>query len=141
MSDIRPFLITLLVSAPILAFVAWLYLRLNSLSPHTRAMLVKHLPSGNVQWVRMFALPFKTYIFGLVILYPFWRMNYPGRYAYVDTQLMLSSGCFISGFMLLVVGLIQLWIKDRRVAFWNTTFAFLALICGYLLYVGAPNVK
>ena len=141
MIAMHPSLITLLVTLPILALGTWLYLRLRSLSPRTHIMLAKHLPSDNQQWVQMFALPFKAYIFGVAVIYPYWRMNYPGRRAYEDTQLNLSFGCFISGFALLVVGLIQAWTKDRRVAKWNIAFAFIALISGYLLYLGAPSVK
>jgi len=68
-------------------------------------------------------------------------MNYPGRYAYEGTQVDLSSAYLISGFALLVVGLIQLWVNDRKVAKWNIAFAFTALCCGYLLNENAPYIR
>lgn len=100
---------------------------------------MKFLPTTKDKWLRLLSFPFKSYIFGVGLLFPYWRLRMPGKPGMIgggdltEWLTRLSVGCFISFLALMVICVIQVLIKCRRDAMWNVVFAILALLIGLLL--------
>jgi len=101
---------------------------------------MKFLPSTTQERFRLLALPFRVYVFGVAIFYPFWRLLMSGSPGIIgggdltEGLMRLSIGYFISSMALLVICIIQLLIKDFKNSKWNVVFAIVALICGWGLF-------
>jgi hypothetical protein len=97
------------------------------------------MPVGRVGWVRVLALPFKTYLFAVAAVYPYWRLHTPGNPgalgsgALTESLTVLAAGYFISGAALLFVALVQFFLGDKRCAAWNVGFSIVALLLGNVM--------
>jgi hypothetical protein len=93
------------------------------------------LPSIEPKWLRLFSIPFKAFVIGYGVIYPFWLYSMPGTpgtiggpdYTIIEN---LAVGYFISFLILLIVGIIQTLTKNRRDAIWSFVFAILAFFIG-----------
>jgi hypothetical protein len=100
---------------------------------------MKILPTNRQEWLSLASVPFKAYILGVALIYPFWLSHIRrvpglvGRGFLEDGMTCFALGCFASSVALVFVALCQIWFKDRRGAFWSFTFAFTSLCAGALL--------
>ena len=65
-----------------------------------------------------------------------WQTNYLEDYWFVASN--LSFLFFLSAGLLVIGGLIQLWKRSGRSAWWNIGFGIFAIIIGIVLFVGVP---
>jgi len=90
------------------------------------------VPSFKPEWLRRLSLPFKAFVVGYGVFYPFWLFSMPGTpgtiggpdYTVIEK---LAIVYFISFLVLLVIGGVQTLTKNRRDAMWTFVFAVLAL--------------
>ena len=100
---------------------------------------MKILPSTRRDWLALASVPFKAYVIGVALIYPYWSLHMPGRPGMIDSgsttdgMTCLSSGCFISFAALVVVAIFQMSAKDRRRAAWSILFALVAFCAGMML--------
>jgi hypothetical protein len=103
------------------------------------------LPTSAKEWLGLISAPFKGYIIGVVLVYPYWRSHMPGRPGELgagdltDGMIFLSIGYFASFAMLTVVAIVQMFIKNRSGAKWSIVFALIALCAGIVLI--PPSLK
>jgi hypothetical protein len=100
---------------------------------------MKILPTKKQEWLSLASVPFKGYIIGVAIIYPYWLSHISGVPGLVGKGFLeqgmsnFASGCFVSFVALLFVALCQRMAEDRKGAFWNILFAIVAFCSGYLL--------
>jgi len=100
---------------------------------------MKMLPTDRQGWLSLASVPFKAYIVGVALIYPYWLSHIrrvpglAGRGFLEDGTNCFALGCFASFAALFLVALSQMWAKDRRGALWSFIFAFTSLCAGALL--------
>jgi len=114
---------------------------LPKVRPQLRAM--KILPHTRQEWLGLLAIPFKGYIIGVALVYPYWCFHMTGgKYLYnpfIEGKVYLSQGYFVSFVALIIAAALQMFVKDRRGATWSFLFALVALCAGVILT--PPNMR
>jgi hypothetical protein len=102
-------------------------------------MHMKIVPTNKQGWLGLASLPFKAYMLGVALIYPYWSLHMPGRPGRIgggdtsDGMSDLSIGFFVCFIALTVMAIVQALAKNKRDAKWNIVFAVLALVCGLAL--------
>jgi len=102
-------------------------------------MHMKIVPTNKQGWLGLASLPFKAYMLGVALIYPYWSLHMPGRPGRIgggdisDGMSDLSIGFFVCFIALTVMAIVQALAKNKRDAKWNIVFAVLALVCDLAL--------